>query len=333
MTNQLLTVSVAPHTTSPFSTQGIMKDVLIALTPAFIVGLYFFGIRVFWVTATAVVSCVFIEHALQFFVFKRKSTVGDLSAVVTGVLLAFNLPAGLPLWMVFLGALVSIGIAKMCYGGLGHNPFNPALIGRVFLLTSFPVAMTTWPKPEVLRGLAAVDAVTGATPLGIIKEGIRTGESLAQVMSQVPSYWDLFIGNRGGCIGEVSVLALLIGFVYLLWRKVITWHIPVVVIASAFLCAWVLFFTAPQSTPSPFFHIMTGGMFLGAIFMATDYTTSPMSYKGMMLYAVCIGLLTMIIRVFGSFPEGVSFSILIMNAFVPLIDRTFKPYRFGEGKQ
>ncbi len=333
MTKQLLTVSVAPHATSPFSTQGIMKDVLIALTPAFLAGLYFFGSRVLVVTATSVLSCVVIEHLLQRFVFKRTTTVGDLSAVVTGVLLAFNLPAGLPLWMVVLGALVSIGVAKMCYGGLGQNPFNPALIGRVFLLTSFPVAMTSWPKPGALSNFASVDAMTGATPLAIMKEGIKMGETLPQVMVQVPSYWDLFIGNRGGCIGEVSVAALLIGFVYLLWRKVITWHIPLVTIVFAFLFAGVLFLLAPQSHPSPLFHMMTGGMFLGAIFMATDYTTSPMSYKGMMLYAACIGLLTILIRVFGAYPEGVSFAILIMNAFVPLIDKAFKPYRFGEGKK
>ncbi len=322
---------MAPHTTSPFSTQGIMRDVLIALVPALIAGLYFFGIRALFITMTAVVACVAIEHVLQRFVLRKKTTVGDLSAVVTGVLLAFNLPAGLPLWMVVLGALVAIGIAKMCYGGLGHNPFNPALIGRVFLLTSFPVAMTSWPKPGTLTDFSAVDAVTGATPLAVMKEGLKMGESLPQVMAHLPSFWDLFIGNRGGCIGEVSVVALLIGFVYLLWRKVITWHIPVITIVSAFLFSWVLFFLAPQSHPSPFFHIMTGGMFLGAVFMATDYTTSPMSYKGMIIYAACIGLLTILIRVFGAYPEGVSFAILIMNAFVPLIDKASKPHRFGEG--
>jgi len=191
--------------------------------------------------------------------------------------------------------------------------------------------MTSWPKPGTLTDFSAVDAVTGATPLAVMKEGLKMGESLPQVMAHLPSFWDLFIGNRGGCIGEVSVVALLIGFVYLLWRKVITWHIPVITIVSAFLFSWVLFFLAPQSHPSPFFHIMTGGMFLGAVFMATDYTTSPMSYKGMIIYAACIGLLTILIRVFGAYPEGVSFAILIMNAFVPLIDKASKPHRFGEG--
>jgi Na+-translocating ferredoxin:NAD+ oxidoreductase subunit D len=333
MTKQLLTVSMPPHTTSPFSTQGIMRDVLIAMLPALVAGSYFFGIRALLVVVTAIASCVLIEHVIQRFMLGKRSSIGDLSAVVTGVLLAFNLPAGIPLWMVVLGSFFAIAVAKLCYGGLGHNPFNPALIGRVFLLSSFPVAMTAWPKPGSMMNMMAVDAVTGATPLGVMKEGLKMGESLPQVMTQIPSYWDLFIGARGGCIGEVSVLALILGLIYLLWRQVISWHIPVIMVVSVFVFSSALAIVAPQSYPPALFHVMTGGVFLGAIFMATDYTTSPMSHKGMMLYACCIGLLTILIRTFGAFPEGVSFAILIMNAFVPLIDKAFKPYRFGEGRK
>lgn len=330
MTKQLLTISMPPHASGPFTTRGVMKDVLIALIPAFFAAIWFFGVRAIWVTGVAVISCMATEFLFQHFIFKRESTLNDLSAVVTGVLLAFNLPAGLPWWMVVLGSVVAVGIAKMCYGGLGHNPFNPALVGRVFLLVSFPVAMTSWPKPLSITQWTNVDALTGATPLAIIKEGVHLGESVPMLMTQVPSYWDLFIGNRGGCLGEVSALALLLGFLYLLWRKIITWHIPIIIFLSIVLFSWILSLSFPDAVAPPLFQLLTGGVMLGAIFMATDYTTSPMTLMGIFVYAVSIGVLTMLIRIWGSFPEGMSFSILILNAFVPLIEKMFKPYRFGE---
>lgn len=330
MTKQLLTISMPPHASGPFTTRGVMKDVLIALIPAFFAAIWFFGVRAIWVTGVAVISCMATEFLFQHFIFKRESTLNDLSAVVTGVLLAFNLPAGLPWWMVVLGSVVAVGIAKMCYGGLGHNPFNPALVGRVFLLVSFPVAMTSWPKPLSITQWTNVDALTGATPLAIIKEGVHLGESVPMLMTQVPSYWDLFIGNRGGCLGEVSALALLLGFLYLLWRKIITWHIPIFIFLSIVLFSWILSLSFPDAVAPPLFQLLTGGVMLGAIFMATDYTTSPMTLMGILVYAVSIGVLTMLIRIWGSFPEGMSFSILILNAFVPLIEKMFKPYRFGE---
>ncbi len=330
MTKQLLTISMPPHASSPFTTRGVMKDVLIALIPAFFAAVWFFGVQAIWITGVSVISCMATEFLFQHFIFKRASTLNDLSAVVTGVLLAFNLPAGLPWWMVVLGSVVAVGIAKMCYGGLGHNPFNPALVGRVFLLISFPVAMTSWLKPSSITQWMHVDGITSATPLAIIKEGVHSGESISFLMTQVPSYWDLFMGNRGGSLGEVSVVALLLGFLYLLWRKIITWHIPVIILLSAGAFSWGMSLAFPEAVAPPLFQLLTGGMMLGAVFMATDYTTSPMTSNGIFIYAVAIGVLTMIIRIWGSFPEGMSFSILILNAFVPLIDKICKPYRFGE---
>ncbi len=329
-TARLLVVSQPPHIPGPFSTRRIMLDVLIALTPAFLAALYYFGVGAFLVTATAVVCCLATEYLIQKFLLRKEPTINDLSAVVTGVLLAMNLPSNIPLGMVAAGSIFAIGIAKMCYGGLGHNPFNPALMGRVFLLMSFPVAMTSWPKPLINR--FSVDAVTGPTPLAIIKEGLHAGQPLGELMPKIPGYLDLFLGNRGGCLGEVSILAILLGLAYLLYRQVITWHIPVIAALSAFLLSGLFWIMTPGSTPDPFFHLLTGGLIFGIVFMATDYTTSPMTVKGMCFYAAAIGILTILIRSFGSYPEGMSFAILIMNAFVPLINKLCKPYRFGEGK-
>jgi len=306
-----------------------MAKVIAALMPAFIVGAYVFGIRAIAVTAVAVVSAVGFEFLIQKFILKVPVSVTDGSAVITGILLAFNLPSAIPLWMVIIGSLVAIGIGKMAFGGLGKNPFNPALVGRIFLLISFPVSMTSWPKP-LLHRLAWTDGITAATPLGIFKEAARAGQTFSDILPQMPTYWDLFMGKMGGCIGEISALALLLGGAYLLWQRVITWHIPVSMIGSIFILTGIAWMIHPGQYPDPVFQILTGGVMLGAIFMATDYVTSPMTGKGMLIFGAGIGLITVAIRLFGAYPEGVSFAILIMNAFVPLINRLCKPHRFGE---
>ena len=253
------------------------------------------------------------------------AAITDGSAIITGVLLAFNLPSNLPIWIIILGALFAIGVGKMSFGGLGCNPFNPALAGRVFLLLSFPVQMTSWPVVGQLT--AYTDATTGATPLALMKQAIY-GDTAA--LSQIPDALTLLIGQNGGCLGEVSALALLIGLVYMLWKKIITWHIPVSILATVFVFAGIMHLADPEKYVSPVLQLLSGGLMLGAVFMATDYVTSPMSKKGMLIYGVCIGLLTVVIRLFGAYPEGMSFAILIMNAFTPLINTYCKPKRFGE---
>ena len=246
-------------------------------------------------------------------------------AVLTGLLLGFNLPSNLPIWIILIGALVAIGIGKMTFGGLGCNPFNPALVGRVFLLVSFPVQMTTWPVPGQMA--AYLDAETGATPLAVMKEAIKSGD--ASVLQKLPDAIDMLVGQTGGCLGEVSALALLIGLAYMLARRIVTWHIPVSILATVFVLAGLLHLYNPVYA-SPVTVLLTGGMVLGACFMATDYVTSPMTAKGQIIYGVAIGLLTVVIRTFGAYPEGMSFAILIMNAFTPLINTYCKPKRFGE---
>lgn len=329
MNPSLLTVSLSPHMYSGESVRKIMTGVLVALMPAWIVSLIVFGWAALKVSALAVISSVFFEYLIQKYILKKDPSVSDGSAAVTGLLLAFNVPATLPGWMVVLGSFIAIAVAKMTFGGLGNNPFNPALIGRVFLLVSFPVAMTTWPKP-FSGAMAAVDGVTTATPLAIIKEGLKNGLTPQQLMSDLPRYSDLFLGKMAGSLGEMSALALLAGGAYLLYRKIITWHIPVAVIGSAAAFSGLLWLVNPVKYMNPVFHVLTGGLLLGAIFMATDYVTSPMIPKGMFIFGGGIGILTVTIRVFGAYPEGVSFAILIMNAFVPLINRYCKPKRFGE---
>ena len=305
-----------------------MYDVLIALSPAFLVSIYVFGIGALLVTAIAVASCVFFEFVIQKYLLKTAITITDGSALLTGVLLAFNLPSNLPIWMIIVGSLVAIGVAKSSFGGLGFNIFNPALVGRVFLLISFPVQMTSWPTAIENQG-KLVDAVTGATPLGLIKEGLQMGETMTSLASQIPSNIDLLLGITGGSLGEMSALALLLGGIYLLIRKVISWHIPVTMIGTIGLMTGIFWMVNPDLYASPMFHILTGGALLGAIYMATDLVTSPMTRKGMVIFAVGIGVITVVIRLFGAYPEGVSFAILIMNAFVPLINTYFKPRRFG----
>ena len=295
MANKLI-VAPAPHVHGSESTQKIMRDVLLALTPALVFSVVAFGWSALAVTCISVASCVLFEYLIQKFLLKGPCTVSDLSAVVTGVLLAFNLPASLPWWIVVIGAFVSIAIAKMTFGGLGKNPFNPALVGRVFLLFAYPVQMTTFPRPV---GQLA-DAFSGATPLAAVKAELVSHTSV--------NYQDVLFGSIPGSLGEVSALLLLVGAVYLLWRKVITWHIPVAVLGTMAVFVFLV------------------GLGQG---MATDYSTSPMTHTGMLIYGVGIGIITVLIRLWGAYPEGMSFAILIMNSVVPLINKYVKPRRFG----
>lgn len=297
--------------------------------PAFAVSLYYFGLGALMVTLISVCSCVIFEYLIQRYVMRVKTTISDLSAVVTGLILAFNLPSNMPWYIIVIGALVAIGVAKMSFGGLGSNIFNPAIVARIVLLISFPVQMTSWPLPIESR-TKYMDAITGATPLGILKEGIGNGSTISQLSSQLPSNMDLLMGYMGGSMGEIAAFALLIGFVWLLATRVITWHIPVSIISTVFVFTGIMWLLAPETNASPVFHILTGGILLGAIFMATDYVTSPMHPAGMWVYGIGIGVLIVIIRVWGAYPEGVSFAILIMNGIVPLINRYMKPKRFGE---
>ena len=327
--SNLLNMSPSPHTHGRETTKKLMYGVVIALMPALLLSVFYFGIGAVIVTATSVISCVLFEYLIQKFVLQKPISITDGSALVTGLLLAFNLPSNIPVFIIVLGSLVSIGIAKMTFGGLGNNPFNPALVGRVFMLISFPVQMTSWPVPAGLT-TGYSDAVTGATPLAIIKEGLKNGESISQLVGKIPTTMQMFLGNMGGSIGEVAAFALLIGFAYLLIKKIITWHIPVSIIGSMAVFTSILWLLNPEKNADPMFHILAGGVLLGAIFMATDYVTSPMNPKSMIIYGCGIGILTVIIRVWGAYPEGVSFAILIMNAFVPLMNAYIKPKRFGE---
>jgi electron transport complex protein RnfD len=328
MTN-LFNVSLSPHIHGKETTQKLMLGVVTALIPAFLTSLFFFGYGALIVTATSVASCLLFEYLIVKFIFRKPITITDGSALVTGILLAFNLPSNIPVLIIIIGSLISVGVAKMTFGGLGNNPFNPALVGRVFMLISFPVQMTSWPLPAGFE-TGYTDAVTGATPLAIIKEGIKNGEPISQLMSQIPTPAQMLLGDMGGSLGEVAALALLIGFAWLLIRKIITWHIPVSIIGTMLAFTAVLWIVNPDKYANPLFHILAGGILLGAIFMATDYVTSPMNPKAMVIYGCGIGLLTVIIRVWGAYPEGVSFAILIMNAFVPLMNAYIKPKRFGE---
>jgi electron transport complex protein RnfD len=327
--SKLLNISPSPHFHSKETTRNLMLGVVIALLPAFFTSVFYFGIGAVIVTAASVTSCILFEYLIQRFILKKPVSVTDGSALVTGLLLAFNLPSNIPVFIIILGSLVAIGIAKMTFGGLGNNPFNPALVGRVFMLISFPVQMTSWPIPAGIKS-GYTDAVTGATPLAVLKEGIKNGESLSQLMDKVPTTIQMLIGKMGGSIGEVAALALLIGFGYMLYKRIITWHIPVSVIGSVAVFTTILWLINPETNANPVFHLLTGGLLLGAIFMATDYVTSPMNKKAMIIYGCGIGILTVIIRVWGAYPEGVSFAILIMNAFVPLMNAYIKPKRFGE---
>lgn len=326
---QLFTVSGSPHVHNNQSVRKIMWGVVVALVPAFLVSLWYFGLGAFITTALAVLSCVFIEFTIARYILKEQPAISDGSAVVTGILLAFNVPSSIPWWQLVIGSIVAIGVAKMSFGGLGRNPFNPALVGRVFMLISFPEDMTSWPLPLQNR-YVLVDALTGPTSLGVVKEGVKNGETITQLASQIPDYTNLLLGNIGGSLGEVSAAALILGGLYLLYKKIITWQIPVSYLLTVFLFTGVLWLINPEQYIDPVFHLLAGGLMLGAIFMATDMVTSPMTLKGMLVFGVGCGLLTVLIRVWGAYPEGVSFAILIMNAVTPLINKGFKPTLFGE---
>ena len=325
-----LVVSLSPHAHGSDSVERNMRGVIIALMPALLISFYYFGLGSVVVCLTSVAACLFFEWAISKYVLKRQPSLTDGSAMLTGLLLGMNLPSNLPVWIILVGALIAIGVGKMSFGGLGANIFNPALVGRCFSLVSFPAPMTLWPVQGQLT--TYTDAVTGATPLGLMKWAIKSGNS--DVLNGLPSSIDMLLGNisngmGAGTIGEVSALALLLGLIYLLWKKVITWHIPISIILTVFVLSGLMHLYKPYYA-NPVQVILSGGLMLGAIFMATDYVTSPMTYKGQLIYGVCIGLLTIVIRNFGSYPEGMSFAILIMNAFTPLINHYVKPKRFGE---
>ena len=318
-----LIVSPSPHIHSKDSTRSLMLDVVIALLPAVICSFVFYGWKEILVMAVSVASCVLLEWAVTKYLLKKPSTIGDLSAVITGMLLALNLPYTTPLWVVAIGAVVAIGVAKMTFGGIGQNIWNPALVGRVFLLVSFPTYMTTWGAPQ-----GVVDAVSGPTPLGAIQEGLMQGSTVQELTAGF-NYRDLLFANLGGSAGEVCALALLAGFVYLCCRRVITPWITLSIFATVALTSLIFWSIDPSRFTDPLFNLLTGGLILGACFMATDYVTSPMSVWGGVVFGVGIGFLTMMIRYFGSYPEGVSFAILIMNSVVPLLNMWFKQKKFG----
>jgi len=321
-------ISASPHVHSARTSKKVMYDVLYALIPAFLVSVYVFGLSALVLTSVAVISCIVFEYLIQKYLLKTEITVTDGSALITGILLAFNLPSNLPIWMIIIGALIAIGVAKLSFGGLGYNIFNPALVGRVFLLVCFPVQMTSWPTPFD-NNLSLMDAVTGETTLGIIKEGLMYGETMSSISERIPSAMELLLGITSGSAGEMSALALLLGGVFLIARKVITWHIPVSILVTMAVMTGIFWLVTPEQYANPLIHILSGGAILGAFYMATDLVTSPMTKKGMVIFAIGIGIITVVIRLFGAYPEGISFSILIMNAFVPLINKYFKPRRFG----
>lgn len=355
------TVSPSPHVHSGHTVEKLMYGVVMALVPAFLVSIFMYGIGAIIITAISVGFCLLFEYLIQKFLLKSEVRIKDGSALVTGILLAFNLPSDLPWWIIMIGAIAAIGVGKMTFGGLGNNPFNPALVGRVFLLISFPVQMTSYPIPQGLSTayMSHAQGFTGPTPLAIMKESLKQGLPVAEIMHKLPSYTDMFLGKLGGSMGEIAGAALIIGLIFMLIRKIITWHIPVSIIGTVFIFTGILWIFSleghqilmekfglnspfihymdknlqhkvPFHMADPVFHLVTGGLLLGAIFMATDYVTSPMTHKGMLIFGVGIGVITVIIRVFGAYPEGVSFAILIMNAFVPLINRYVKPKRFGK---
>lgn len=319
-----LYLSSSPHIHADQTTGDIMRAVIYALLPACAVSVYFFGWAALWVLFICTSGCV-LSEALCCKLMGRPQTWRDGSAVLTGILLALNLPPSSPWWMALLGAVVAIVIAKQIFGGLGYNPFNPALVARVVLLISFPVQMTRWTTPAPLG--SDLDAVTAATPLGEMKNALMlTGELPPGIETRTMDY---FLGNMSGSLGEISALALLLGAAFLFWKRVITWHIPMSYLGSVLVLGGIFWLVDPSRYPSPLFHLLTGGLMLGVFFMATDMVTTPVSPWGMIIFGVGCGVLTVLIRLFGGYPEGVSFAILLMNAATPLIDRYCRPHKFG----
>ncbi|MBQ6542768.1 MAG: RnfABCDGE type electron transport complex subunit D [Clostridia bacterium] len=314
-----LYVSASPHARASVTTRGIMLDVIIALVPALIASGVIFGLRALTVTAVSVAACVISEWAFRKFILKRSNTIGDLSAVITGILLAFNLPSGIPYWMVILGDLFAIIIVKQLFGGIGQNFVNPAIGGRIFMLLSFSGSMSAWTQPGAgFMNLGKVDALSGATPL---------------VSDKLPSLGEMFLGMRGGCLGETCILALLLGGAYLLIKKVISPAIPLSFIGTVAVVSVIAMLVKHEGPEYIAYQLMSGGLILGAVFMATDYATSPISVKGKIIFGVGCGLITCLIRLFGSLPEGVSYSIIIMNILSPLIERVATPKPFGTPKK
>lgn len=316
MENKLI-VSPSPHIHSGDSIQKNMYGVLIALIPAFLVALYVFRLDALIITTLAVLFCVGFEYLIVKFMMKKEPSLFDGSAVITGVLLAFNVPSNLPIWILALGCLFAIGVVKLSFGGLGNNIFNPAIAGRIFLLISFPAQMTVWPVPQMT---GAMDGISSATILGNLKQNPEL----------LPSLQTMFFGFEAGSIGEMSTLALLLGLGWLLWKKIISWHIPISILATVAIFTGILYLINPIALYNPLIHLFSGGLMLGAIFMATDYVTSPMTKKGMLIYGVGVGFITVAIRLWGAYPEGVSFAILLLNALTPLINNYTTPKRFGE---
>lgn len=322
--NDKLIVSHAPHIWTKDSTTRIMLDVVIALIPALVFGILVMGYRAGIITALSVLSCVFFEWSWNK-ILKKESTVGDLSAVVTGMLLAFNLPVTVPLWMVVIGAFFAIIIVKQFFGGIGHNFMNPALAARAFLLASWALSMTTWAKPG-----AAIPFWTGTDIATKMPDIISSATPLAAAGTETaPNYMQLFFGNVSGCIGETSVFAILLGAVYLIVKKVIRIRVPLAFIATVALGTWIFGGNDGLFGGDWLYHIMAGGLMLGAFFMATDYTTTPYTPTGQIVFGIGCGILTVIIRLWGGYPEGVSYSILLMNVATPLIDKLTKPRRYG----
>jgi electron transport complex protein RnfD len=325
-----LIVSPAPHLHGSASTKSLMRDVIIALTPSLPVSVYFFGFSAIKLALVGVATAVAVEYVIQKYIVRSKITINDYSAALTGLLLSLNLPPNSPWWIMFIGSVVAIGIAKMTFGGVGQNLFNPALVGRVFLLVSFPVIMTDYSIPTSWFR-EGIDAGSGATALSIVKEGLAKGMNMDQILTENNfSYAQMLFSKIGGSVGEVSALALILGFVYLLVRKVIRPHIPVAIIGTALVFSGIFWLIDPTTYADPLFNVLTGGLLMGSIFMATDYVTSPMSRNGLVIYGVGIGIITMLIRYWGAYPEGISFAILIMNSTVPLLNMYFKPKKFGK---
>ncbi len=322
-----ITVSPSPHISEPLSTRGVMVDVVIGLAPAMAAAGYYFRLHAVILIATCVISCAAAEYICNL-IRKKPNSLDDFSAVVTGIILALSLPPGLPVWAAIIGSVFCIVIGKMVFGGLGANIFNPAMVGRTFLTASFGMMMTTWMVPATIDSgmpkISAdnkVDTRTQATPLALSKEALKTKEGAEVVNEQLGV---AFTGEVGGCLGETSALALLLGGAYLLFRKTINFHIPLAVLLSAFIFGAITYLINSQASVSPFMHLFSGGLLMGAFFIATDPVTAPLTRRGMWVFGIGVGAITMLIRVIGEYPEGVMYSVLLMNAVTPLIDRFYK---------
>jgi electron transport complex protein RnfD len=328
MENKLL-VTFSPHDRDPLTTDKVMFYVVLALVPAMLSSVYFYGFYAIKGYLLTAFFCVGFEYLFDR-VSGRETKIRDNSALLTGILLAMNMPAGAPWWIMLIGAFVAIIVSKSVYGGLGQNPFNPALVARIFLLIAWPAEMTAWIKPTPITQGFFFDTVSSATPLGDMKADVLSKGHI--VVEKVAPFTDQLIGNVSGCMGGDAAIFVLLGGVFLMGKRIISWHIPVSFLGTMFILSGAYWLVAPEKTIDPFLHLVSGGAMLGAFFMATDYVTSPMLKKPQIIYGVGCGLLTVVIRLFGSYPEGVGFAILIMNAFVPILDNYMRPKSFGEAK-